>query len=48
MCVWQVDLEALRRTHLGRVIAPLGGQVKRAVMEAASARRRCAVDLEFR
>ena len=30
------DLEGLRSKFLGRIIPPLGGQVKRAVMEAAS------------
>ena len=32
-----VDLDGLRERFLGRIIPPLGGQVKRAVMEAASA-----------
>ena len=31
-----VDVDGLRRRFLGRVVPPLGGQVKRAVMEAAS------------
>ena len=30
------DVDGLRRRFLGRVVPPLGGQVKRAVMEAAS------------
>ena len=30
------DIDGLRRRFLGRVVPPLGGQVKRAVMEAAS------------
>ena len=30
------DVDSLRRRFLGRVVPPLGGQVKRAVMEAAS------------
>ena len=32
-----VDLDGLREKHLGKIIPPLGGQVKRAAMEAASA-----------
>ena len=32
-----VDLDGLRERYLGKIIPPMGGQVKRAVMEAASA-----------
>ena len=32
-----VDLDGLRARYLGKIIPPMGGQVKRAVMEAASA-----------
>ena len=33
----RADLDGLHTTHLGAIIPPLGGQVKRAAMEAASA-----------
>ena len=32
-----VDIAGLQETYLGQIIAPLGGQVKRAAMEASSA-----------